>query len=71
MLLSERLFLQFLVDMHVKVEFEKISHLRHNQDKLRRDNYTSLRAAIGDTAGIQDEAEQVRRGTLAVLPSHS
>ncbi len=55
--------------MYVKVEYERISYLRHNQDQLRRDNYTSLRAAIGDTAGIQDEAEQVRRGTLVVLPS--
>ncbi len=69
MLLSERLFQQFLINMYVKVASERISYLHHNQDQLRHDNYTSLRAANGDIAGIQDEAEQVRRGTLVVFPS--
>ncbi len=38
-LLIGRLFQQFLVDMYVKIESERISYLRHNQPQLRRDNY--------------------------------
>ena len=54
--------------MYLKIEAERLSYLNHNQDKLRRENYTTFREVIGDAGGIHDEAEQVRRGTLVVLP---
>ena len=58
-LLSGRQFHQLLVDMCVKIEAERRSYLNHNQDKLRRENYTTLREAAEDAGGIHDEAEQV------------
>ena len=64
-----RLFLQFLVDIYVKMESERLTFLRENQAKLRRADYTSLRDLLGDSGGVFDEAISLRAGSLVILPS--
>ena len=41
-----RLFLQYSVDMYVKVETERFNFIRFNQSKLRSEEYIHLRDAI-------------------------
>lgn len=41
-----RLFQQFAVDMHVKVETDRLAFIQFNQAKLRSEDYIHLRDAI-------------------------
>ncbi|XP_044597583.1 uncharacterized protein LOC123274158 [Cotesia glomerata] len=54
---------QFMVDMYVKIEGERLRYLRYNQLKLRVKEYTHLRDAIVNNA---DAAEI---GNSVILPS--
>lgn len=54
---------QFMVDMYVKIESERLRYLRHNQQKLRAEEYIHLRDAIANNA---DTAEI---GNSVILPS--
>ncbi|GIY66653.1 ATP-dependent DNA helicase [Caerostris extrusa] len=56
---------QFMVDMYVKIESERLRYLRHNQQKLRAEEYIHLRDAIANNA---DTAEI---GNSVILPSSS
>ncbi len=64
-----RPFQHYLVDQFCKMEAEKMSHLLHNQQRIRAENYTALRELLGDSGGPGDESEAVRSGRLVVLPS--
>ncbi|XP_056408999.1 uncharacterized protein LOC130320089 [Hyla sarda] len=58
------LFSQFLVDMYVKIESERLAYIRNNQAQLRADSYIHLQ----DSIGRQDvDGEQL--GQKVVLPS--
>jgi PIF1-like helicase/Helitron helicase-like domain at N-terminus len=59
----KQLLNQFLVDMFVKVESERLRYLRNNQSQLRAENYGMLRDAVA----IDGNAEHV--GKLVILPS--
>jgi hypothetical protein len=37
-----RLFHQFIVDQFAKIELGRLNFFRHNQDKLRADNYQNI-----------------------------
>ncbi|GBL76140.1 hypothetical protein AVEN_234426-1 [Araneus ventricosus] len=54
---------QFMVDMYVKIESERLRYLRYNQQKLRAEEYIHLRDAIAKNA---DTAEI---GNSVILPS--
>ncbi|XP_032312010.1 uncharacterized protein LOC116656463 [Drosophila ananassae] len=54
---------QFMVDMYVKKESERLRYLRHNQQKLLAEKYIHLRDAIANNA---DTAEI---GNSVILPS--
>ena len=54
---------QFMVDMYVKIESERLRYLRYNQQKLRAEEYIHLRDAIINNA---DTAEI---GNSIILPS--
>lgn len=58
-----RLFQQYLVDMYVKVETERLLYIRLNQSKLRSEQYIDLRDAIA----TDGDARNVGRQTI--LPS--
>ena len=58
------LFNQFLVDMYAKIETERLNFLRHNQTKLRTENYVHLRDAMNKADGQVTEI-----GKMVVLPS--
>ncbi|CDF40520.1 ATP dependant DNA helicase [Chondrus crispus] len=66
---ARRLFQQYLVDHYCKIEAERLSYLRHNQQALRPSDYTSLRESLGDSGSGEDEADAVRAGRLFILPS--
>ncbi|XP_048501480.2 uncharacterized protein LOC125497826 [Beta vulgaris subsp. vulgaris] len=63
-LLSRRLYQQFLVDGCTKMEAERLSFIRNNQQALRADNVKNLKNAIdrGDTDGIST-------GNRVILPA--
>jgi len=69
LLRAERLFQQYVVDQFCKVESERLSFIRHNQSKLRAEDYTTLRDLLGDSGMLEDEHDMVRSGRLFVLPS--
>jgi len=46
MLLYRNLLNQFLVDMYAKIETERLNFIRHNQSKLRAENYVHLKDAM-------------------------
>jgi len=57
------LFHQFIVDMYVKIESERLLYIRLNQKKLRVEDYIHLRDAIandGNAANI---------GQMCILPA--
>nr|XP_046472567.1 uncharacterized protein LOC124214346 [Neodiprion pinetum] len=54
---------QFMVDMYVKIESERLRYLRFNQEKLRAEEYIHLRDAIVNNA----DAAQI--GNSVILPS--
>ena len=63
-----RLFQQFLCEMFVKVEFERLSFLRQNQTKLRSCDYTHLCELLADAASIRNEAQAWTSKTDAAVP---
>ena len=76
---SGRLYQQYLCEMFVKVETERLSFLRHNQSKPRASDYTHLCELLADAATNKSEVQEwTRRGNhknstdidrLVVLPS--
>ena len=58
-----QLFRQFIVDMYVKIESERLLYIRINQQKLRSEQYIHLRDAISNDANPQD------LGKMVILPS--
>ncbi|XP_024893230.1 uncharacterized protein LOC112468336 [Temnothorax curvispinosus] len=58
------LFSQFLVDMYVKIETERLNYIRNNQAQLRADSYIHLRDAVG-----RQDADVAQLGQMVVLPS--
>lgn len=61
----QRLTQQFIVDMYVKVENERLRYIRLNQTKIRAEEYGLLRDAITKDSTLT--ASDV--GRLIVLPS--
>lgn len=64
MLLYRNLLNQFLVDMYAKIETERLNFIRHNQSKLRAENYAHLKDAMCKGDGQVSEI-----GKIVVLPS--
>jgi len=61
---SEKLFLQWVVDMYVRIETERLNYIRYHQNELRRDLYLNL------FDYVQQGAERdVEMGRMVVLPS--
>ncbi|XP_063994425.1 uncharacterized protein LOC135171800 [Diachasmimorpha longicaudata] len=60
-----RLFQQWIVDSHVKVERDRLTFDRNNQEKLRSDSYQGLRDHLQRRA---DESHG-RVGKMVILPS--
>ena len=58
-----QLFHQFAVDMYAKIESERFSYIRFNQQKLRVEQYIHLKDAVTNDGN----AENV--GQLVILPS--
>ena len=57
------LFLQYIVDMYVKAESERLLYIKLHQKELRADNYIHLRD------GINNDVGQEGLGQLVILPS--
>lgn len=60
-----RLFHQFLVDMYVKIESERLRYISLNQSKLRAENYIHLQDAVRNDGQVN--ANDV--GQMVILPS--
>lgn len=58
------LFSQFLVDVYAKIETERLNYIRHNQSKLRAENYIHLKDAVG-----RQDTDPNDLGQMVVLPS--
>ncbi|GFX58834.1 ATP-dependent DNA helicase [Trichonephila clavipes] len=58
-------FHQFLVDMYVKVESERLRFIALNQTKLRAENYIHLQDAIRNDADLDSNS----LGQMVILPS--
>lgn len=58
-----QLFQQFVVDMYVKIESERLLYVRLNQRKLRVEEYVHLRDAVANDGNVDS------LGTLVILPS--
>ena len=54
---------QFIVDMYVKIETERLLYIRLNQRKLRVENYDHLKDAIQNDGNLEE------MGKLIILPS--
>ena len=54
-----QLFHQYIVDMYVKIESERLSFIRFNQASLRADNYVHLRDAISNDGNPANVRRQV------------
>ena len=64
LLQGAHLFQQYLVDVHCKIETERLQFLRREQKALRADSYISLRDSI---LAIDGDPRQV--GQSVVLPA--
>ncbi|XP_073955775.1 uncharacterized protein isoform X1 [Choristoneura fumiferana] len=62
-LMCQRLFHQFAVDMYVKIETERLTYIRLNQQQLRSEEYIHLRDAIN----ADGNANNV--GKMTILPA--
>uniref|UniRef100_UPI00358F24BE uncharacterized protein n=1 Tax=Myxine glutinosa TaxID=7769 RepID=UPI00358F24BE len=60
---SQNLFHQFAVDMHAKIEAERLRYIRINQKELRSDSYIHLRD------GMNNDVAGGELGQLCILPS--
>lgn len=63
LLRPKKLFHQFVVDTYAKIEAECLHFIRHNQSKLRVDNYIHLRDAVVQDGNGSDI------GRAVILPS--
>lgn len=45
---------QFITDMYVKIETERLNFIRHNQSKLRVDEYVHLRDAMANDSDVNN-----------------
>ncbi len=63
LLRTKNLFHQFLVDIYAKIEAERLQYIRHNQSKLRDDNYIHLRDAMAQ------DGNAAELGRAVILPS--
>ena len=63
LLKAKDLFLQYIVDMYVKAESERLLYIKLHQKELRADNYIHLRD------GINNDVGQEGLGQLVILPS--
>ena len=61
---SQRLMQQYIVDMAVKVESERLAFLRAKQKQLRAENYSTFADAV-----LQDDANPQNIGQKVILPS--
>ncbi|CAK1590210.1 unnamed protein product [Parnassius mnemosyne] len=60
-----QLFHQFLVDMYVKVESERLRYISLNQKKLRVENYVHLQHVVSSDANVNPRD----LGKMVILPS--
>ncbi len=60
LLRTKNLFHQFLVDMYVKIEGERLRYVRHNHSKLRVDGYIHL---------LAQDSQDTELGRAVILPS--
>ena len=60
---SKGLFLQFVLDMYVKIETERLNYIRTHQKELRVEDYGYLKDAIINNIDANDI------GQLSYLPS--
>jgi hypothetical protein len=63
--LSGKLYLQWLVDVYVRIEGTRLQWVRHNQATLRVESYKGL----SDHLRTRAEQDNVRNGKCVVLPS--
>jgi hypothetical protein len=61
--MCRNLFNQYLTDMYAKIETERLSFLRHNQKKLRAEQYIHLKDAM-----VKDRSPE-EIGQMIILPS--
>ncbi|XP_026475763.1 uncharacterized protein LOC113380958 [Ctenocephalides felis] len=62
-----QLFHQFVVDMYVKIESERLRFIKFNQAKLRAEEYIHLRDAVLGNVDAMNDISQI--GTAYILPS--
>ena len=62
-LMCQRLFHQFAVDMYVKIETERLTYIRLNQRQLRSEEYIHLRDAINADGNVNNV------GRMTILPA--
>lgn len=62
-LMCRRLFHQFAVDMYVKIETERLTYIRLNQQQLRSEEYIHLRDAINADGNVNNV------GRMTILPA--
>lgn len=62
-LICQRLFHQFAVDMYVKIETERLTYIRLNQRQLRSEEYIHLRDAINVDGNVNNV------GRMTILPA--
>jgi hypothetical protein len=62
---SGKLYLQWVVDFYVRMEGQRLSFIRNQQQKLRADKYSSLR----DYVRTRAETEKIPVGRQVILPS--
>ncbi|GFX00982.1 helitron_like_N domain-containing protein [Trichonephila clavipes] len=65
LLCTSQLFHQFLVDMYIKLESERLRYIALNQKKLRAENYIHLQDAIS----ADDTIRPNDIGKMVILPS--
>lgn len=63
LLRCRKLFHQYVVDMYAKIESERLNFIRHNQAKLRSEEYIHLQDAVRNDLNVNDI------GRLTILPS--
>ncbi|KAK9756878.1 hypothetical protein RND81_01G126800 [Saponaria officinalis] len=63
-LISRKLFQQFLVDAYTMIETERLNYIRRNQQLLRADKYISLKESV-----IHGNINPSAKGRRIVLPS--
>lgn len=62
-----QLFHQYIVDMYVKIESERLRYIKFNQAKLRAEEYIHLRDAVIGNVDATNVINNI--GTTYILPS--